>query len=91
MFTKITPQKVQHTTGFIVQVADRQTVEYLEKGRSASVEVYSAVSTVSCGATLSGLKTEHGVDLMDNKDRPIVLEKIADGLRAMGIEKVEIC
>ena len=52
MFTKLAPQKAQHASGFIVQVADPQTVEYIDGPLKASVGVeFGPVSTLY-GSTL---------------------------------------
>ena len=37
MFKRLRPQKVQHSSGFIVQSAGRYTIEYLENGRMAKI------------------------------------------------------
>jgi hypothetical protein len=39
MFTKLAPQKVKHSDGYLVQVANRQCVEYVEPHRKAMIEV----------------------------------------------------
>ncbi len=90
MFNKLGPQKVQHADGYIVQVADRSTVEYLEGNRKAVVEVDFAALT---GVYQNSLRGWLGTGIegeMSLDERVIVLERILAGLKAMGCS-VEVC
>jgi hypothetical protein len=91
MFTQISPQKVRHLSGFIVQVIDRQTVEYLEEKRSAFIEIDFAATTGIFEKTLSNWKTGNDLVPMGEMEKQTVLNRIVAGLHAMGLEKVEIC
>lgn len=83
MYRKITPQKVQHPDGYIVQVADRSHVEYIEGTNCAVVEVeFSSVT----GVYKNTLKVWNESKV----EREVILGRIVAGLKAMGC-KVELC
>ncbi len=89
-FNKLSPQKVQNTTaGFIVQVASRAAVEYVEPTRKAVVEVDFSTSVGVFGATLRGWFGASNSP-MTQGERSTVLERIAAGLAAMGMD-VDLC
>ena len=90
MFSKDSAQKISHSDGHTVQVADRTTVEYLENGRRASVEVDFGVSVGVFVQTLRGWDRDGSSEAMSVAERNLTLERIGAGLRAMGC-KVELC
>ena len=89
MFTKLSPQKVRHSAGYIVQVGDRHTVEYVEDGREAVVEVeFGACVTVYENTLRCWLVAGHEAP-MEQSRRTEVLSRISAGLAAMG-SRVEL-
>ena len=85
MFKKITPQKVQHSDGYIVQIADRSSVEYLENNHKAKIEVDFAVLTGVYQDTLSGwIKSSGYEQKMNQTEHDNVLRRIVEGLKFMG-------
>jgi hypothetical protein len=84
MFKKLSPQKVQHDSGYIVQVASRTSVEYLDANRKATVDVDFAASIGIYRKTLRGWLG------MNDDDKNEVLNRIVAGLKAMGSD-VELC
>lgn len=90
MYRKLAPQKVEHSDGYIVQVADRSSVEYVEGTRRAVIEVEFAELTGVSRDTLRGW-FESGADRdMSSEERVTVLERMVTGLEAMGCS-VELC
>jgi len=59
MFTKLSPQQVRHSGGYVITVANREAVEYAEEHRHAEVSVdfgrtvgvYAGTLTLTLGAT----------------------------------------
>jgi len=83
MFRKLAPQTVQHSDGYIIQVADRSHVEYIEGTTYAVVEVeFSPIVGVY----------RNTLEICDEArtEQNVVLDRIAAGLEAMGC-KVEFC
>lgn len=89
MFTKLSPQKVRDSLGYIVQVGDRHSVEYIEDARKATVEVDFGGSVSVYGDTLSDWLIAGGRERMEQAERAEILHRIAAGLAAMG-SKVEL-
>lgn len=86
MFQRLAPQRVQHSSGFIVQIADRETVEYLDGARSARITVDFADLTGVYEDTLTDWSLPEGHCLkMTDAERPMVLRNIGDGLAFMGV------
>jgi len=90
VFKKLGPQKVQHVDGYIVQIADRSTVEYIEGKRLASIEVDFASVTGVYKKTLRGCGSSENADQMGHEEGEVVLQRIIAGIRAMGCN-VEVC
>ena len=86
MFTKITPQKVQHSDGYRVQVADRYAVEFyharidVEFGSSVAVYLRSLIVKNLAGAVIN----------LNLPEIEKILERIITGIEAMGciVEKI---
>ena len=89
MFTLLSPQKAKNSEGYIVQVADRHSVEYIGVDRTARVFVdfgetvglYSATLTITAA---TGLQSP-----INSTDQAHIIERIKAGLEAMG-SKVEV-
>src|SRR5260370_21780411 len=79
----------KHSDGYLVQVANRQCVEYVEPHRKAMIEVDFGNSVGVYIETLNGWLSEAGVSPMSATDRERVISGIVVGLEAMGT--VELC
>lgn len=88
MFTHLTPQKVRHSLGYVVQVADRTTVEYLDQNQQVLIEADFGSSIGIYEKTLRFF--ENGKETNIDSKRKIILDRIVAGLQAMG-STVEIC
>jgi hypothetical protein len=87
MFKRLGPSKVQHTSGFIVQIADRYTVEYLENDWMAKITMNLGMPTYAVYRdTLTAWTLADGATIpMTDADRPRVLDNIGRGLAFMGV------
>jgi hypothetical protein len=82
--------KVKHSDGYLVQVANRQGVEYVEPHRKAMIEVDFGNSVGVHIETLNGWLSEAGISPMSATDRERVISGIVAGLDAMGrVKRVE--
>ena len=90
MFQIISPQKVQHSDGYIVQVADRYALEYLDKNYQARVEVDFGTNVGVYRDSLHILTMDGGAVQIDTVERETIFRRIISGIEAMG-NKVEIC
>jgi len=82
--------KVKHSDGYLVQVANRQGVEYVEPHRKAMIEVDFGNSVGVHIETLNGWLSEAGISPMSATDRERVISGIVAGLEAMGrVKRVE--
>ncbi|MGH8020917.1 MAG: hypothetical protein ACREIA_22065 [Opitutaceae bacterium] len=91
MFKRISPQKVQHSTGYFVQVLDRETIEYIDGGTHVTVQVDFGPTVGVYKQTLRKLERDGGQSgLLSEDDRERFFGRIVDGLNAMGCA-VEIC
>ncbi|PWK80720.1 hypothetical protein C7456_1321 [Fulvimonas soli] len=92
MFTKLSPQKVQSDEGYVVQVANRSLVEYVESNsnRVAVVEVDFSGDVGIYVSTLRWMSNKKSFSPMSDRDKNIILERIISGIEAMGC-KIELC
>jgi hypothetical protein len=74
--------KVKHSDGYLVQVANRQCVEYVEPHRKAMIEVDFGNSVGVDIETLNGWLSESGISRMSATDRERVISGIVVGLEA---------
>jgi len=90
MFTKLSPQQVRHSGGYVITVANREAVEYAEEHRHAEVSVDFGRTVGVYAGTLTGWITPLGRTPMSSTERAEVLRRIVAGLEAMG-STVELC
>ena len=86
MFMLLAPQRAANPEGFVVQVASRESVEYIEGAERYAVEVDFGQSV---GVYVHTLKSVSGRLLSQDKSN-LIISRILDGLRAMGC-KTELC
>ena len=87
-FTLLSPQKTRNSEGYIVQVADRHSVEYIGDGESYVVSVDFGVTVGLYAATLA---KAGGVaqSPIPPDERLTIVSRIKAGLEAMG-SKVDV-
>jgi hypothetical protein len=85
MFEKLSPQRVRNTSGFVVQVADRETIEYIQGSRTARITVDFAPLTGVYEDTLTDWLADGTAQPMSPQDRVRVLKDIGESLTFMGI------
>ena len=92
MFKRLRPQKVQHSSGFIVQSAGRYAVEYIENDRLAKITRDIGIPQDPLYRdTLTDWILADGTTIpMTDADRARVLDNIGQGLAFMGVN-VEWC
>ena len=84
MFTQIAPQKVRHSSGYIVQIGSRHAVEYYDARCKASVEVeFGKPNAVYASTLTAGCLSGSPLNLLDTEKAEII-QRIVEGLRAMG-------
>lgn len=85
MFEKLYPQCVRSTAGFIVQIANCETVEYVEGSRKARISVDFAPLTGIYENSLTDWLVDDAVQPMSPQDRVRVMKGIGEGLTYMGV------
>jgi hypothetical protein len=89
VFIKLSPQKVQHSSGYIVLVRDRFSIEYVDGDRKASVEVEFG-STFGVYARTLRVTNDAGNDVPASEEELAqMVERIVEGMRAMAGSPVE--
>ena len=90
MFTRIAPQKVQHSSGYIVQVGSRSSIQYSDNKMRAEIEVDFAPVTGIYPETLvvTGISGEQLV--LSEHELEAILQCILKGIAALGIN-FEVC
>lgn len=84
MFRKISLQKVQHSDGYIVQVADRYAVEYLDEICQARIAVDFGADAGVYLRTLV-VKDKSGAEIhLGSVECGRIIERIVSGIEAMG-------
>ena len=91
MFTRLAPQKVKHSDGFVVQIANRHSAEYIESSRRATISVEFGAWVCVYENTLSAWSSDAGGSSMSATDRERVARRIVAGLEAMGGRPVKLC
>jgi hypothetical protein len=92
MFTQLAFQKVRHRDGYVVQIANRESVEYIEAGRRATIFADFSRMVILHIRTLDGWFTDDGTVPMSPSDRIRATQGIIAGLEAMGSNPVvELC
>ena len=87
MFSSLSPQKVRHSSGYLVQVCDRYHVEYIEGSRKVKIEVDFGTTV---GIYKSSLSKWSDGQSISTTDKSTILHRVSDALNFMG-SKTEIC
>jgi hypothetical protein len=90
MFIQLSPQKVKNSDGYIVQVADRFSLEYIEDLRTAKIAVEFGPTTGIYKNSLTSWTLEKKEIPLSEQDKTKILERIAAALEFMDI-KYEWC
>lgn len=87
MFEKLAPQKVRNIEGgYIVQIADRHSVEYVEPTRRALVAMDIGTVFSIYRSSLTKWIVKKGPNEMKTEEREMVLARIVLGFHHMGVE-----
>lgn len=84
MFKRISPQKVEHSTGYVVQILDRETIEYIDGDTRFTVHVDFGSTVGVYKQTLRKLEHNGQSGLLSEDDRERFFGRIVDALSAMG-------
>jgi len=84
MFTVISPQKVKNSDGYIVQVANRYTVEYSDDDYTVAIEVDFGVTLGLYKNTLVASNKSNFEVTLNQVQYQKILDRIVKGLEAMG-------
>lgn len=84
-FTLLAPQRVQHSSGFLVQVKDRSHVEYIEGDDVAMVEVDFGRTMAIYEDTLKLVGSDSARDTMSPQRRDEIVDRIRAGMKFMGV------
>ena len=88
MFMMLTSQRVRDDSGFVVQVSNQETAEYFEPNLKVAVTIEFGVKVGIYPETLRALNNaDKPVELAPEK-KTAVIQSIAAGLAAMGVEAV---
>jgi hypothetical protein len=90
MLTIISPQKVKSSNGYIVQVANRYTVEYLDDHYTVTIKVDFGVTIGLDKNTLVARNKSNFEVILNQTQYQQILDRLVKGLEAMG-SQVEIC
>lgn len=85
MFSRLAPQKVCHSSGYLVQVASKQGVELIDRdGGIVHVNAeFGSVSTIYADSVRKRCADGRAVTLTEEETR-LLLAQIKAGLEAMG-------
>lgn len=87
MFKQITPQRAQHSSGFIVQIGGRDSIQYLEQGLLAEVRSDLTDEIVPIYAnTLAVNKAGNVPSGLTQVRAEQIIERIKSGLDCLGVK-----
>jgi len=89
MFTKLTPQRIKHDSGYIVQTGGRFSLQYMEGDLVAEIKADFATVT---GLYPDSLAIRRGStpEIPTDQMRELILTRIIEGLKFWNM-KYEIC
>jgi hypothetical protein len=85
MFSRLAPQKVRHSSGYLVQIASRERVELIERdgGEVHVAAEFGPVSTVYADS-IKKFDANGGQINLTDEQKVVLLAQIKAGLEAMG-------
>jgi hypothetical protein len=86
MFTQLSPQKAQHSDGYIVQSGGRHYMEYIAEGLRADVEVERGPVTGVFWKTIRFYNAERERIEVSAELRGLVLQRLLDGMKFLGMK-----
>ena len=84
MFTAISPQKVKNSDGYIVQIANRYSVEYSDDHYTVAIKVDFGVVIGLYKNTLVARNKSNFEVILNHTQYQKILNRIVKGLEAMG-------
>jgi hypothetical protein len=85
MFTKLTPQRIQHDSGYIVQTGSRDSLQYINGEVLAEVRSDFGPITTIYSKSLVLIKNENKIPPSID-DQKLILKRITDALDFLGEE-----
>lgn len=90
MYKRIVPQRVQHTSGYIIQIGSRYSIEYLDGDVTAEIKSDFGPITGIYPNTLV-LKNKNGERMsISDEERTLIFNRIKDGMTYLNIN-YEVC
>ena len=87
MFNQIAPQRAQHSLGFIVQVGNRYSIQYLERDFMVEIDADLSCTPVPLFIdTLTKDKTANIPSGLTSDQAEIILSRIKEGLDCLGVK-----
>ncbi len=91
MFTQLTPQKVQHSSGYIVQTGGRDSLQYLVGDTGAEVEAdFASVTGIYPDSMTIRVKNDASARPATPQEKSLIMGRIESALKYLG-EKYELC
>ena len=91
MFTRLKPQKVQHSSGYIVQTGGRYSMQYLDGELVAEVKAdFASVTGLYPDSMTIRPKKDSPARPATMEERELIMERIKSALKFLG-EKYELC
>ena len=90
MFRILSPQKVQHPDGYIVQIENRYAAGYFDSDYRASIELDFGENVGVYRDTIKIFKLNNDLVELSLVEVEVIFQRIVDGIKAMGSD-VEIC
>lgn len=91
MFNLLSSQKAQHVSGYVVQILDRSHVMYSENQRHITVELEFGPVVGIYSGTLSEWHSNGSNSPASQAEKALVLDRLKEGLHAMGVSQIEVC
>jgi hypothetical protein len=86
MFVRSAPQQARHSDGYIIQVGDRYSVQYVHGAITAEMAVDFAARTGIFPETLAVRNLDGGLVASTQKQREAIIARIKSGLNFLGIQ-----
>ena len=91
MFTRLTPQRVRHSSGYIVQTGSRYSLQYLEGDTVAEVEAdFAPVTGLYPDSMTIRAKNDAATRPATPEEKELIISRIESALKFLG-EKYERC
>ena len=91
MFTRLTPQKVQHSSGYIVQTGSRYSLQYVDGDIIAQVQAdFARITGPYPDSMTIRVKNDAATRPASPQEKALIMSRIESALKFLG-EEYEIC